>query len=193
MDSSTARRHHPGPPETRTRWRTVWPAALGVVVAAGTAYGVTDGREVAPVVAASGVVYLAAAATGRRQIGWAAFGVTFVVIGLDTAVGLDATPWLLAFAAALLGIGLIGRRVRPLWALPLQTAAMLALATAALIATHLDATAGGVVVGAALLGHAAWDVHHHRTGRVVNRSLAEFCAVLDVIFAVVIGYIALTG
>ncbi|HEY5880231.1 MAG TPA: hypothetical protein VIU11_15085 [Nakamurella sp.] len=46
------------------QWRRTWPAALGVLVAAGTAYGLTDGREVAPIVAASGLVYVAAAATG---------------------------------------------------------------------------------------------------------------------------------
>jgi hypothetical protein len=33
------------------------------------------------------------------------------------------------------------------------------------------------VVAAGLLGHAAWDVYHHRAGRVVRRSLAEFCFV----------------
>ncbi|MBM9465376.1 hypothetical protein JL108_18145 [Aeromicrobium sp. YIM 150415] len=190
MESSTTRTR---PVRPGTHWRAAWPAALGVVVAAGTTYGVTDGRELAAVVAASGVVYLAAAATGRRWAGWAAFGVTFVLIGLDTAVGLDATPWLLAFAAVLVLVGIAGRRRRPLWSLPLQTAAMLVLATAALVATRLDAVAGGLVVAAALLGHAGWDVHHRRTGRVVNRSLAEFCAVLDVIVAVVVAYVALAG
>jgi hypothetical protein len=39
---------------------------------------------------------------------------------------------------------------------------------------------------AGLLGHAAWDVHHHRTNRVVLRSLAEFCLVLDTALAVAI-------
>jgi hypothetical protein len=42
------------------------------------------------------------------------------------------------------------------------------------------------VVAAGLLGHAAWDVHHHRTGRVVARSLAEFCVVLDTLLAAAI-------
>jgi hypothetical protein len=40
-------------------------------------------------------------------------------------------------------------------------------------------------VAAGLLGHAAWDVHHHRINRVV-RSLAEFCLVLDTALAAAI-------
>ena len=33
--------------------------------------------------------------------------------------------------------------------------------------------------------HAAGDIHHHRTGRVVDHSLAEFCAMLDILVAVI--------
>lgn len=174
-------------------WPRAWPAALGVFVAAGTAYGLSDGRDVAPVLAASGLMYLAASAIGRRWAAWAAFGVTFPLITLDKFTGFDATPWMLALATALLVAGLAGRRTRPWWSLPLQTAAMLVLGAIALIAIRLDATAGGLLVGAALLGHAAWDVYHHRTGRVVDRSLAEFCAVLDVLVAALVAVVALTA
>jgi hypothetical protein len=45
---------------------------------------------------------------------------------------------------------------------------------------------GSDLVAAGLLGHAAWDVDHHRTNRVVVRSLAEFCLVLDTALAVAI-------
>jgi hypothetical protein len=44
---------------------------------------------------------------------------------------------------------------------------------------------GAYVVAAGLLGHAAWDVHH-RTNRVVVRSLAEFCLALDTALAMAI-------
>jgi hypothetical protein len=33
----------------------------------------------------------------------------------------------------------------------------------------------------ALLGHAAWDAHHYLRDRVVARSYAEFCGVLDLL------------
>jgi hypothetical protein len=45
---------------------------------------------------------------------------------------------------------------------------------------------GAYLVAAGLLGHAAWDAYHHRTNRVVVRSLAEFCLALDIALAVAI-------
>jgi hypothetical protein len=44
-------------------------------------------------------------------------------------------------------------------------------------------------VAAGLLGHAAWDVHHQRTNRVVC-SPAEFCLALDTALAVAIVIVA---
>lgn len=173
-------------------WSRTWPAALGVLVAAATAYALTDGRDVAPVVIASGVVYLAASATGLRWMAWAAFGVTIPLIALTKVTDLDATLWLLVLAGALLVIGLGGRRMHPWWSFPLQTVAMLVLGAAAVIATQVNPVVGGLLVAAALLGHAAWDVYHHRAGRVVGRSLAEFCAVLDILVAMVVAFVALT-
>lgn len=172
-------------------WRRTWPAALGVVVAAGTAYGLTDARDAAPVVAASGLVYLAAGASGRRTAAWVAFAVTFLLITLDKFAGLNALPWLFALAAVLLAVGLIGRRTRPWWSFPLQAAAMLLLGAIAYLALQLKPTAGGLLVTAALLGHAGWDIHHHRTDRVVGHSLAQFCAVLDILVGVFVAILAL--
>lgn len=37
------------------------------------------------------------------------------------------------------------------------------------------------------------DVYHHRADRVVTRSLAEFCCVLDVVLAVLVAMVALTA
>jgi len=181
-----------GFPEPRW-WQKTWPAALGVLVAAATAYGLTDGRAVAPVVAASGLVYLASAAAGRPRAAWVAFGVTIPLITLGKFTGIDVTPWMLALAGVMLVVGLAGRRTGPWWALPLQTAAMVVLGAAALIALQSNAIVGGLLVAVALLAHAAWDIHHHRTGRVVGRSLAEFCAVLDILVAIVVAVIAFTS
>jgi len=159
----------------RSAWSRVWPAGLGLLVAAATVLGLADGREVAPVVVASGLVYLAAAVVGRRWAAWPAFGVTFVVMTAAKLADLDASVVLLACAGLLLVVGLALQRWLPVWGYPVQAAAMLVLAALALVAIQIAPTAGGLVVAAALLAHAAWDVHHHRTGRVVSRSLAEFC------------------
>lgn len=164
-------------------WHRVWPAALGVLVAVASVFGVGDGRDLAPVVAASGLVYLAAAATASSLVAWPAFGVTLVLITLDKFTTLDATPWILALACGMLLVGLIAGRTRPWWSLPLQTIAMLVLGAIAIVAIRLDPTFGGLLVAGALLGHAGWDILHYRARRVVDRRLAGFCAVLDVVVA----------
>ncbi len=69
---------------------------------------------------------------------------------------------------------------------------MLALGGMAVVALRLDPMLGGLLVAVALVGHAAWDIHHHCTDRVVNRSLAQFCAVLDILVAVLVTIIALS-
>lgn len=177
----------------RSPWSRFWPPALGALVAAATAVGLSDGRDVAPVVLASGVVYLGAAVGGRRWLAWPVFGVTLAVVTAAKLADLDAVTWLLVAAGAMLVVGVALRRWHPSWSFPLQAVAMLVLAALALLAVRAMPTAGGLIVAAALLGHAAWDLHHHRTGRVVSRSLAEFCMVLDTLVAVVVAFVALTS
>jgi hypothetical protein len=63
---------------------------------------------------------------------------------------------------------------------------MAGVGAAAAIALILSRDAGSYLVAAGLLGHAAWDVYHHRVNRVVVRSMAEFCCVLDTLLAVAI-------
>ncbi len=170
-----------------------WPAALGVLVAVGTVLGVDHGGQVASVVAASGFVYLAAAATGRPGAAWPAFGVTFVLVGLGLApTGFDPVPWICVAAVGLAIFGSVRAGWRPAWSLPLQSAAMLALGAAAILAVRADHVTGGIIVSVALFAHAAWDVWHHRTRRVVVRSLAEFCGVLDVLVGVGVLVVTLT-
>lgn len=168
-----------------------WPTALGILIAAGTVLGLSHGSQIASVVAASGFVYLAAAAVDQKGAAWPAFAVTFVLVGLGLAVGeFDPVPWMCIAAAALALFGFIRARWRPLWSLPLQSAAMLVLGSAALLTVRADHLTGGIIVSLALFAHAGWDAWHHRTGRVVATSLAEFCGVLDVLVG--LGVLVLT-
>jgi hypothetical protein len=52
---------------------------------------------------------------------------------------------------------------------------------------------GAYLVAAGLLGHAAWDVYHHRVNKGVVRSLAEFCFVLDTLLAVAMVIVDVRG
>ena len=111
-----------------------------------------------------------------------------ITIGSIAGFHLAWSSWsMLALVAVLAVYGLARGAVRPRWGMPLQAAAMVVMSGAAILAvTVADTTWAGLLVGAALLAHTAWDVVHHRMERVVPRSLAEFCAVLDTLLAVVV-------
>ena len=167
-----------------TRVTRRWPALAGLALAAMSAYGIAGGADVAAVVAASGFVYLVPAAVGSRTAAWPAFGVAFAMIFLGKVLpAADPVVTMSVVAAVLVVVGLLRGRLRPWSGLPLQAAAMLVLGTVALVAAQAQPVLAGLLVAGALLAHAAWDARHHRTGRVVVRSMAEFCAVLDIVLA----------
>src|ERR687897_768618 len=72
------------------------------------------------------------------------------------------------------------RRGRP-GGLTLQAAGVLAFGSTALAALFVAPELGAYLVAFALLGHAAWDAYHYLRDRVVARSYAEFCGVLDLL------------
>ena len=163
-----------------------WPTVVGIAFAAFVAWGLTAGAELAPILTASGLVYLGSAALQRRGAAWPVFALTFVVIG---AAGFtpyeDAATWVLVGLAVLFAAyGLLRGAARPAEGLPLQAIGMAVFGAAAAVTLLVGGDFGAYLVAAGLLGHAAWDVHHHRTERVVARSMAEFCFVLDTIIAV---------
>lgn len=179
--------HQPHASRSGTRVTRYRPALAGLAVAAMSAYGIASGAEVAAVVAASGFVYIAAAAAGRPTAAWPAFGVAFVLITLEKLVPAAEATWtMLGVAGVLAAVGVVRGALRPRSGLPLQAAAMLVLGAVAVVAAQAQPVPAGVLVAGALLAHAGWDVYHHRTGRVVVASMAEFCAVLDTVLAVLV-------
>jgi hypothetical protein len=167
--------------------RRRWPTLAGLGFAALIAFDLMSGVELAPILAASAAVYLGAAALQRPAAAWPLFFATAVVITVARLLDdrFEPTWVILAGAVALLAFGLLRGAGRPGHGLPLQTAGLVgfgAAAAAALITSEF----GAWLVAAGLLGHAAWDVYHHRVNRVVVRSLAEFCLVLDTALAVAI-------
>jgi hypothetical protein len=171
-------------PLVRRRWPTL--AGLGFAVL--VAFDLVSGVDLAPVLAASAAVNLGAAALRRPAAAWPLFFASVAVITVARLLGdrFDPTWAVLAGAVALLVYGLLRGAGRPGYGLPLQTLALAGFGGAAGVALLVDPELGAYLVAAGLLGHAAWDVHHHRTNRVVARSLAEFCLVLDTALAVAI-------
>jgi hypothetical protein len=173
-------------PQSPVRRR--WPALAGLGFAALIAFDLMSGVELAPVLAASAAVYLGAAALQRPAAAWPLFLATAAVITVARLLDdrFEPTWVILAGAVALLIYGLLRGAARPGYGLPLQAAALLGFGAAAGAALMITPEPGAYLVAAGLLGHAAWDVHHHRTNRVVVRSLAEFCLALDTALAVAI-------
>ena len=60
---------------------------------------------------------------------------------------------------------------------------MLGFGAVALAATAVDLDVARYVLAAGWLAHAAWDIAHHRLGRVVPRWYAETCLVADLTIA----------
>jgi hypothetical protein len=172
------------------RWGSLswWPTLAGIGLASFIALDISNGSELASILAASGLVYLGAAALRKRSAAWPLFFGTFVVI-TAARIGVatfDATWILLGLAALFVAYGLLQGAVHPFEGLPLQAIAMVGFGTAAGIALIVSGDVGAYLVATGLLGHAAWDVHHHRVNKVVVRSMAEFCCVLDTLLAVAI-------
>ena len=187
-----ARDHTEDAPHTRGHWTGVlmhrWPTALGIAVAALAAFDVQDGLEFAALTVLMALIYLGAAALDRRWSAW-----VVLLAGLPLAIfissisGIDPSVVLLVAAPVFLVLGVAhGQWQRP-DGLPLQTAGMLAFGSTALVALYyVYPGLGGKFVGIAILGHAAWDAYHYLRDRVVARSYAEFCAIVDLLLGAAI-------
>lgn len=175
-------------------WRSLqwWPslagAAFAVFVALDLFSGEEDGRDLAAVVAASGLVYLAAASLQRPWIAWPVFFASVLVITTARLgwIGFDATWVLFAAAGLFIAYGILSPVRQPFPGLPLQSLAMAGFGAVAAVALYINQVAGAYLVAAGLLAHAGWDAYHHWENRVVIRSMAEFCFVLDTLLAIAI-------
>ena len=176
----------------RRRWTDVlmhrWPtASLGIAVAALAAFDLQDGLGFAALIVLMALVYLGAAALDRRWSAWAVLlagiPITFFIPSTSEVV---PSVVLLVATLVFLVLGVArGQRQRP-GSLPLQTVGMLAFGSTALLALYVDPDLGGKLVAIAILGHAAWDAYHLLRNRVVPRSYAEFCAVVDLLLGAAI-------
>ena len=176
----------------RSRWTAVlmhrWPTALGIVVAALAAFDLEDGLEFAALTVLMALVYLGAAALDRRWSAWVVLLAGLLLANFIPSIsGIDPSVVLLVAAPVFLVLGVArGQWQRP-GGLPLQTAGMLAFGSTVLVALfYVDPDLGGKLVAIALIGHAGWDAYHFLRNRVVARSYAEFCAVVDLLLGAAI-------
>ena len=171
------------------RWAGIlahrWPTALGVAVAALTAYGMDRASEIvllSPLVVLMALVYVGSAALDRRWFAWVVLFAGLPLLSfIPPTSGIDPSVVLLIVAAGFLAVGAARGLLRRPGGLPLQAAGMLVFGAGMLAALYVAPELGAFLVAVGLLGHGAWDAVHFRLDRVVARSYAEFCAVLDLL------------
>jgi hypothetical protein len=156
-----------------------WPTWLAVGVAAFTLSDVEDGTEFAFVLVVAAVGYLAVTVLERPRATWPLLVLLLgAVIALRLA-GLDERAVLLTAGAALVVVGLARGSLRGPGPASLQGPAAVVFVGAGLTGTAVAPEAGLLVVAAGLIAHAAWDAYHWWADRIVVRSFAEWCGVLD--------------
>lgn len=164
-----------------------WPTALGVAVAALTAFDLRIEAGsisfLSALVVLMPLVYVGAAVVGRRRFAWVVLLVAITPLVLARVLELNTnlhTAFLVAALAFLTLAAARGRLRRP-GSVPLQAAGMVVFGAAMLVALYVEPFLGGMIVAVGLFGHAAWDAVHYARNRVVPRSYAEFCAVVDLL------------
>jgi hypothetical protein len=186
-------------PHAHRRWTSFlahrWPTAVGIAVAALTAFDLRIDVEsisfLSALVVVMPLVYVGAAVLDRRRFAWVVLLVAIAALVLTQVLDLKVNLVLifLVVALAFLVVGVTRGQLRLPGGIPLQTAGMLAFGATALVAFYADPVLGGYLVALALLGHAAWDAYHYLRNRVVPRSYAEFCAVFDLLLGVAVLFV----
>lgn len=167
------------------RWPT-WVAIIAVVL---ITFDGTEGADEAPALAAAAFAYLGAATFRKPSAAWTLFfGALVVIFAMEAAFGDDVDPtWmLLGLSVPLLAYGLWSSATRSYEGFRLQAIGMLGFGVATAVALGASEDVAAYVLAAGLVGHTLWDAYHYRANKVVVRSLAEFCFVLDLLLAVII-------
>jgi hypothetical protein len=174
-----------------------WPSALGIAVAALTAYDMDRADEIlllSPLVVLMALVYVGSAALDRRWFAWVVLFAGLALLSFFPSTSrIDPSVVLLIAAAGFLVVGAARGLLRRPGGLPLQAAGMLVFGAGMLVALYVEPVFGGVLVAAGLLGHGAWDAFHYVRNRVVARSYAEFCAVLDLLAGAAVLFVLFRG
>jgi hypothetical protein len=175
---------------TRRPWTAVlqrWPTGLALGMSALTFGGSGSGEEVMSLANALVLLqlgYLVVAKLRRRQASWPVIAVGFVVIIVLRLLEVIAPAAVLSAVALVVLVwgGVDGQLRRP-DPFRVQVLGMLGFGAIALAGLVVDPDLGRWLVAAGYFLHGVWDFVYFRLDRVVARSHAEWCAVLDILIA----------
>jgi uncharacterized membrane protein HdeD (DUF308 family) len=177
-----------------------WPSVLAVASAAlilvddaseSTDEGVRNLGELLPFLP---LLYLVVAKLQRRRATWPTLIVGTLVIAVLRIVDVIA-PSIVFVAVALIVLvwgAIDGQLHRPGGSTTMfraQALGMIGFGGLALVALAVDTEAGRYLVAAGWLLHGIWDLVHLRLDKVVTRSYAEACGVLDILVALTLVFL----
>ena len=164
--------------------RSRWPTALAIALAAFVLAGDDVQQSVSELVPLLALEYLIVAKLGRREATWPVVGV--LSVGIFAVEALDALPLpavLAAVALVVLVWSAVDGQLFRSGEFRLQALGMVGFGALALVGLAVDPDVGRYVVAAAWLLHGVWDFVHLRRDKVVSRSYAEWCGVVDILVA----------
>jgi hypothetical protein len=163
-----------------------WPTWLALACAALT-FGPNDNdtvRGLAEFILLLQLNYLVTSVLRRRWIAWAGLPVSFAVaIGLRLQDAVESSSVLVGLSAIVLLWGLSRSRLRGSRWFLIQAGGMVGFAAFALTALAVDPQLALYLTAAGWFLHGMWDFVHLWKDRVVARSFAEWCGVVDVLLA----------
>ncbi|MGW0654559.1 hypothetical protein ACWD4T_38335 [Streptomyces umbrinus] len=171
----------------KRRWPTALAVALVILTTADDASG-----ELADTVGAFGdalpllpLLYVIIHQVGNPRVTWPVLGAgvaAMVALGAQDVVSQPVA--LVAIALAVLVWGAVRGTPHGRATFGVQAAGALVFGALALIGLAVDPDLGRYLVAAGWFFHAVWDFVHLRLDKVVARSFAEWCGVVDVLVAV---------
>lgn len=166
-----------------------WPTLLAI---ASTALSLSGGGDRADEVAGLGeallllpLLYLIAARAGRRGLSWPVLVAGLVLItGLRAVEVVPPTAVIVPISLAALAWSAVGGHALRPGMVRVQALGMLGFGALALTGLAVDPDLGLYLVAAGWLFHGVWDFVHLKLDKVVARSDAEWCGVVDVLIAI---------
>jgi len=161
-----------------------WPTALAIGSAALIGGGGPDQiSTLGELLLLLGLVYLLAAKVRRPGAAWPVLVASVAAI---TALRLLGMPLAAGFAGVGLGVlvwGAVDGQLREPGMFRVEAAGMLGFGVLALVALAVEPDLARYLVAAGWFAHGLWDLVHLRLDKVVVRSYAEWCGVLDILVA----------
>jgi hypothetical protein len=169
-----------------TGWlKNAWPIALALGMAALSFGGSQSAEGLAGLSGALMLLpleYLVVAKLRRRQASWPVLVVLITPFIVLRALDLIApsTVYTAAVALAVLVWGAVDGRLRRPDPFRVQALGMLGFGAIALAGLAVDPDLGRYLVAAGWFGHGIWDFVHLKLDKVVARSYALWCGILDI-------------